>query len=234
MADQLPLEVGLDDHARFRTFFAGPNEIAMRHLESLTREYAPVTWIWGRAGTGKSHLLQAACADAAAHGKRAVYLPLAGDEITDPAILDNHAGFELVCIDDLQVVAGRDSWEAALFELFNGLAEDRGALLVSATASPQATPIVLEDLRSRLSWGPTFKLMSLSDGERMEALKLRARHRGFKISDEVGAWLLKRVPRDMASLYGLLDTLDTESLAAGRRLTIPFVREILEKQEASG
>jgi len=233
VADQLPLAIGLEDNARFSTFFAGPNEIAVRHVSSLVRERVPVTWIWGPQGSGKSHLLQAASAEAAEQGLKTSYIPLGNTEASKPAILENCVNRDLVCIDDLQVVAGNNSWELALFELFNGLSENGGAMLVAADASPQATPIGLDDLGSRLSWGPTFRLQSLSDGERIEALRLRARHRGLELPDEVGEWLIKRVPRDMNSLYRLLDTLDTESLAAGRRLTVPFVRSIYQKQQTS-
>ncbi|NNF51170.1 MAG: DnaA regulatory inactivator Hda [Gammaproteobacteria bacterium] len=233
MAEQLPLAVGLEDNARFSTFFAGPNEIAVRHLMSLVRERVPVTWIWGPQGSGKSHLLQAVSAEAAEQGLMTSYVPLGNAQASQPAILENCVDRDLVCIDDLQVAAGSDAWELALFELFNGLNENGGALLVAANASPQETPIGLEDLASRLSWGPTFRLLALSDGERIKALRLRARHRGLELPDEVGDWLIKRVPRDMNSLYRLLDALDTESLAAGRRLTVPFVRGIFDKQQSS-
>lgn len=234
MASQIPLAVGLDDHARFSTYFAGPNEIVVRHLEQLGGARQSVTWLWGPAASGKTHLLQAACAQAGEGGHESVFVPLTGVEAVQPGILDGLAAPQLVCLDDLQAVVGDPAWEQALFRLFNGLVEKTGTLLVSATASPQELPFSLADLRSRMSWGPTFRLQALTDAERIEALRLRAERRGLELSEEVGQWLLKRVPRDMNSLYQLLDTLDAESLAAGRRLTVPFVRGILEKRRASG
>lgn len=233
MTEQLPLAVGLDDHARFSTFYPGPNGLAARQLQALEEERTPVAWIWGPTGSGKSHLLQAACADAAEHGRESAYIPLTDAGAEDPVILENYDRLDLVCLDDLGTVAGNANWESAIFSLFNKLVENGGTLLVAADSSPQAAGIQLEDLRSRLTWGPTFRLQMLSEGESIEALRLRAHERGFEFPDEVGEWLLRRAPRDMVSLYNLLDTLDTESLAAGRRLTIPFVREIFAKQEPS-
>lgn len=226
---QLPLAVGLDDHARFSTFLEGPNEIAVSQLRMLPATSVAVTWIWGPSGTGKSHLLQAACAAASENGMTGTYVPLAGWRSLQPGILEQEGHARLLCVDDVDKIAGQPGWEQALFRAFNEITQAGGTVLAAASASPQAVAFRLADLKSRLAGGPTFRLQHLSDNQRIAALQLRARHRGLELSDEVGEWLLKRVPRDMGSLYKLLDTLDLESLAAGRRLTIPFVRQILGK-----
>jgi DnaA family protein len=85
----------------------------------------------------------------------------------------------------------------------------------------------LPDLVSRLGWGPVFQLSALTDIEKRGALQLRAHRRGLEMGDEVADYLLKRCPRDMDSLFNLLNRLDHASLAAQRRLTIPFVRQLL-------
>ena len=74
----------------------------------------------------------------------------------------------------------------------------------------------------------------LDEAEQQQALKLRARVRGFELPDETLQWLQRRFPRDMASLYELLDALDEAALVAQRRLTIPFIREVLNAAPARG
>lgn len=231
MRDQLPLPVGLDDHARFTTYFAGPNEAAVAHLRGFVRGESPACWIWGAPGSGKTHLLQAVCAAADERGSGAAYIPLSPAAALRHEMLDGWPNLALACIDDLQAVVGDLEWERALFRLFNQLGERGGAMLVAADAGPAQLPFALPDLRSRLSWGAVFRLSELSDSERLEALRLRAGHRGLELGDDVGEWLLRRMPRDLPTLYRLLDTLDHASLAAQRRLTIPFVRKILQDRQ---
>ncbi len=228
------MPVGLDDHARFASYFAGPNTSAVAYLSGMLEADDQVAWIWGPAGSGKTHLLQAACAQASDNGQRAMFVPLAAESTIQPRILDNCSDLALACVDDLHSVAGDREWEQALFRLFNDLTGRGGKLLVSATMGPQQVAFELPDLGSRLSWGPVFRLQGLNDAERIEALSLRAGHRGLELGEGVGEWLLRRVPRDMGALYRLLDTLDLESLAAGRRLTIPFVRGVLDQDSNLG
>ncbi len=230
---QLPLAVGLDDHARFSTFLEGPNGIAVRQLQALPETQVAVTWIWGPPGTGKSHLLQATCAAASEQGLPGAFVPLASWRSLQPGILEQEGALRILCVDDVDLIAGQPDWEQALFRAFNEITQAGGAVLAAASASPQAVAFGLADLKSRLAGGPTYRLQHLSDDQRIAALQLRASHRGLELAADVGEWLLKRVPRDMGSLYALLDTLDLESLAAGRRLTIPFVRQILEQNRLS-
>ena len=144
-----------------------------------------------------------------------------------PGILEGLDERDVVCIDDLDRVAGNNDWEVALFNLFNDLLDNDGQLVVSATAAPRESGFGLPDLASRMSRLPVFQLRSLDEGELAAALQLRARHRGLELPDETATYLLKRSRRDMASLYNLLDKLDLEALRAQRRLTVPFVRSVL-------
>lgn len=225
MMRQLPLPVRLQDTALFATFHAGPNAEVVAYLEGMGAETAPVAWIWGPPGVGKTHLLQAACA--ATPG--AAYLPAKELAELGPGTLAGWEDRRLVCLDDVDYLAGHADWERALFVLFNGLSEAGGRLVVSAGASPAATDFGLKDLASRLTWGAVFRLESLDDEGRIAALKLRAAHRGLDLPEETGRFLLRRLPRDMRGLCEWLDRLDTASLAAQKRLTVPFVREVLGK-----
>jgi DnaA family protein len=222
---QLALPLQLADHAVFESYLESGNEALVATLAHIASDdEGHGCWLWGASATGKTHLLQAVC-DAA--GDRSVYIPLSSVAGFGSGILDGLSSRELICIDDIDRVAGLPEWEVALFDLCNQLIDAGSQLLVSAMSAPRECPIELADLRSRLARLPVFQLHALGEDERVSALQLRSRHRGLELPDETARYLLKRSRRDMASLYELLDTLDKEALRAKRRLTIPFVREVL-------
>ncbi len=225
---QMALPLQLADHAVFASFHAAGNETLVATLQGLAAgDTGEGCWLWGAASTGKTHLLQAVCERA---GDQSAYVPLDMLAAAGPVILDGLAGRAIVCLDDIDVIAGDRSWEVALFNLYNDLQEQGHQLVVSAVAAPRECGFGLPDLESRLSRLPVFQLQPLDEAERAAALQLRAGHRGIELPDETASFLLRRVPRDMASLYALLDRLDLEALRAQRRLTIPFVRDVLNNR----
>ena len=225
--NQLVLPLRLADHAVFESYFAPGNEALVATLADLAAgRNGHGCWLCGAPATGKTHLLQAVCDRA---GDRSVYVPLELLVDAGPGILDGLASRDLVCIDDLDAVAGNGSWEDALFDLYNQLSDASGQLVVAAASSPRECTIELADLRSRVTRLPVFHVQSLDDERRVGALQLRPRHRGLELPDETAHYLLKRSKRDMASLYEVLDKLDLEALRAKRRLTIPFVRDVLQR-----
>jgi len=218
-----------------------------------------VTWICGPGGVGKSHLLQAVCARADAGGRavaagggqagadgrassgtgeqaaagrggRAGYFPLTELAPLGVGVLEGLAtSLEVVCIDDLDRVVGELDWEHALFGVFREIVEKDGRLVVSAKAPPALLPWKLPDLGSRFTSAAIFQLRELDESEQQSVLQLRARVRGFELPDDTSRWLQRRFPRDMRTLYELLDTLDEAALVAQRRLTIPFIRSVLKE-----
>ena len=231
--EQLTLRFGWQDSFRFSNFYAVSNEPAVHFLESIDfslqhkNNSDHFAYFWGGEGVGKSHLLQAACQQVSDNGYSVAYLPLADFENLNSEMFGGLEQLSLVCIDDVQVIAGNDAWEEALFHLYNRVHEAKKTLLVAGNVVPNALQIKLPDLLSRLSWGPVFHLQKLSDDEKIQALRLRAEGRGFELPGEVAQFLLRRSPRDMTSLFALLDKLDEASLAQHRKLTIPFVRDLI-------
>lgn len=221
---QLALPLKLQDHAVFDSFLPAGNEAIVAFLvDTIETGSGPGVWLWGPPSTGKTHLLQAVCERV---NDRAQFVPLAEIRGAGPGILDGLQNREFVCIDDIDEVAGDEDWEFGLFSLSNSLIDAGGILVCSATAAARECPFRLKDLSSRFTRLPSFHLKSLDENARIEALKLRARHRGLELPTDTASYLLSRSRRDMASLYGVLDTLDAEALKAQRRLTIPFVREV--------
>ena len=224
---QLALPLQLQDHAVFESFWPASNQQIVTYLVDLADGNQDTgCWIWGKEASGKSHLLQAVCARL---GDRSIYVSLAELSGAGPGILDGLATRHCICLDDLDRIAGNAAWEVALFTLFNELHDNGGLLLVAAKAAPRDCGIELADLRSRMSMLTVFQLQSLRDADRSHALKLRARHRGLDLPTDTANYLMSRTRRDMASLYALLDRLDAEALRTQRRLTIPFVRSVLDR-----
>lgn len=222
---QLALPLKLQDHAVFESFLADGNEALVSFLAAAVQSgIGPGGWISGAAATGKTHLLQAVCERAA---DRAQFVPLAELVTAGAPILDGLASRHFVCIDDVDAVAGDPDWELGLFRLFNALVDAGGVLICSAAAAPLQCGFALADLSSRFSKLPAFQLHALDEAARIRALQLRAHHRGLDLPEETASYLLARSRRDMASLYALLDKLDAAALKAKRRLTIPFVREVI-------
>ncbi|MBU1330016.1 MAG: DnaA regulatory inactivator Hda [Gammaproteobacteria bacterium] len=227
---QLSLGVRLRDDATFANFYPGANAAALGYVERLCEAEAGWTesliYVWGHPGVGRSHLLQAACIRMEQRSEPAVYLPLSSPGLR-PELFDNLEQFELVCLDDLDAVAGKREWEEALFHLFNRLRDSGRRLLLAADKSPREIAIKLPDLKSRLTLALVFQLQGLSDEDKLRALQLRASRRGLHLSDEVGRFILTRGERSMSSLFDLLEELDQASLRAQRKLTIPFLKETL-------
>jgi DnaA-homolog protein len=220
---QLALGVRLRADAVFESYWPGLNSEVIAALRAQST--APL-WLWGAAGSGKTHLLQAVCAAA---GEAAAYFPLDRSLALPPEAV---AGFErtpVLCIDNVDAVAGDLGWERALFRLFNDAAELHTRLIFAAAAPPRRADWSLEDWRSRAAACVVYQLRELDDAGRIEALRLRAAQRGLQLPYDTSEYLLKRVPRDLRSLFDVLDELDEASLVAQRRLTIPFIREALEK-----
>jgi DnaA-homolog protein len=224
---QLALGVTLRANAVFANFSAGANVEVLAALKGRGRD--PV-WLWGGSGSGKTHLLQAVCA--ATQGP-AVYFPLAGagtGATPPPQALRGLADCEVVCIDDADAVAGDLRWEEALFRLFNEVQESRSRLILAAATAPRPIEWRLEDWRSRAAACVVYHVKELDEAGRGEALRLRAEQRGIVLPAETLDYLMKRMPRDLHSLFEILDELDEASLAAQRRLTIPFIRDALERR----
>ena len=224
---QLALSLNLKDNCTFESYFAGPNADNIKIIQSLlSSEGDRFIYIWGKRGVGCSHLLQAACHYANQQSLSSVYLSLDINENPQEMFQDLER-LDLVCLDDIQQIAGHPEWETAVFHLYNRLKDAKKKLIVAGNQPPKGLNIQLPDLLSRLQWGVAFQIFSLEDDELVAALQLRAKQRGIILSTEVCEFIIKRVNRSMSSLYQILTKLDELSLTMKRNLTIPFVKMVL-------
>jgi len=239
-SQQLTLNVNLRDGFRFKSFYVNekPIEPACSNSELLGILQAMVTSlepqqnvIWGESLSGKTHLLQACCAEESQAHRPVSYVPLKHLSTHGTAVLSGLTRSSLVVIDDIDSVIGgaknRD-WEIALFNMINATRDNGQRLLLSSTENPRKLSCSLPDLASRLIWGGCYQLHSLSDEDKPKALQARAEQRGFELSDRVIDYLYRRYPRDISTLMMILDKLDEESLRQKTVITVPFVKTVLK------
>jgi len=228
MNEQLALGLQLRASAHFANFIPPTSSELVEQVRRLAAGGPPhLLYCWGATGSGKTHLLQAACRHASTLERGAAYLSLCEIRRLQPAVLEGWEQYQLVCLDDVDAAAGDAVWEEALFHLYNRLLERGNNLLVSAAAPPAQLAIGLPDLKSRLGAAPVYQLHRLDDEQSLQAMRLRASERGFELPEETGRYLLRRLPRDLPVLMDLLERLDSASLAAQRKLTVPFVKSVL-------
>ena len=222
---QLLLPFPLRPSSRFETFIAGKNQILLNMLRSSTKTQNLTTpiWICGESGSGKTHLLQAFCAES---DKTAIYLPL-NDLKKSPEVLQGLGSLDIVVLDDVDAVIGDDLWDKALFSIFHMLWAEGGILLCSAKHSPVNLSFSLPDLGSRAAGSSVFQVKGLSDEESILALRVRAESRGLELPEDSARFLITRIRRDMGTLCLWLESLNRASVLKQRKLTIPFIRDHL-------
>lgn len=231
MIKQIPLAIQLNDDATFSDFCWNQNQLLQDSLLSMfAGQGEHFFYIWGPVGSGKSHVLQACCQSMGALNRTSIYLPLAILKEWGPQSLEGLEQHDLVAIDDIEVVAGDAAWEEALFHLYNRIRDQAGRVcVISAHAPPLYAAVKLADLKSRLAWGLVAQLNDLDDIDKISVLKLRAKKRGFDLSTRVCQYVMNHCARNMHDLHQVLNFLDHASLAAQRKITIPFVKAIFAR-----
>lgn len=232
LVPQLPLALRAPPDQRLSRYVDAPVGLPEALHALAVGDAAAGLYLHGAHATGKTHLLLATCAEAEAAAARAVYFTLQGLRGHVRAAVEGLERAELVAVDDVDAVAGSRDDEVALFDLHNRLHDAGRGVLYAADAAPDALPLVLPDLRSRLAQCARWTLPVLDDAGRAELLRQRAAARGLDLDDAALEWLLRRCSRDLGSLTAIFERLDRASLAAQRRLTVPFLRQVLEAGQA--
>ncbi|KTD64744.1 DnaA regulatory inactivator Hda [Legionella spiritensis] len=228
MKIQQTLAIQLNHQACLSNFCWGEQALLKQEIEKIIRgQGEPFVYIWGNPGSGKSHLLQACCRAYYKHDS-AIYLPLDILKEWGPASIEGMSQHDLIALDNLDAVAGDAYWEEALFHFYNRVRDnDNACLLISGQHAPTVSPVRLPDLRSRLAWGLVVHLKELSDDLKIVTIQEQAHKRGFHLSTSVAQFLINRCARNMHDLQSILNQLDDASLAAQRKITIPFVKSVL-------
>jgi DnaA family protein len=229
---QLPLTFEPRERFTFESYIAGHNQLAVDLVRKMARgEGETQLLIWADRGKGKSHLLQAACNLASQNAMAVCYLPASEIMHGSPGIFEGLEQLDMICIDDVDVMLQASEWEEGLFDLINRVRDAGKRILFAASKSPESSQIDLADLRSRLTWGPVFQLLELEDEDKIKAMQKRAEQSGLVMTGSVANYLLSHYPRSLFDLFERLDHLDKASMAMQRKLTIPFIKTVLESDD---
>ncbi|HBW82806.1 MAG TPA: DnaA regulatory inactivator Hda [Gammaproteobacteria bacterium] len=227
-ASQLPLGIRLNDDATFANFLVSPDNEQLLEILSSFPLPAQLIYLWGAEGNGRSHLLQALCHRYAESGAPTLYLPLLERRDFAPQILEHSRTLSVICFDDIDAV-GKDSvWQESIFHSINEAAESNVLFVVSASCAPRDLALSLQDLLSRMQRGLTFQVQTASDDFKKQVLQHRAKMRGMSLSEQVSDYILQRADRSLFDLIAVLERLDAESVQRQRRLTVPFVKDVMD------
>jgi DnaA family protein len=246
---QLPLPLEAGSSRDLEEFVVGPNEACVLAVQSVIDEPGASLFLHGAAGSGKSHLLNAACLVARKAGLTAFYCNPSRLPADGAATLEGLETVDLVCIDDLHRVAGQGTWEEALFHLINRLRirgrnwdrdresdpiQGHGRLLVASGVRLSALPLALPDLRSRLAWGLRLELQPLGESDKRQVMRERAAALGVVLPDEVIDYLLRHGRRGVAELVRAVEGLHLAAIQEKRPITVPLARRVLAVTSAAG
>jgi len=236
---QYPLALKFDRELSFDNFWAKKNSEPIAALKALLSSDDP-NWIYlaGGAGSGVSHLLQATSNEALKKNDSALYLSLAevvnvldasaessGEQLA--ALFESLENYNLLCIDEIDCIASHRAYQEQLFYLLIRLQQNKIRLVMGAKNTPAALDVALADLRSRLAFASVYQLPAPSDNDKMHILQHRAARLGLDMGDEVARFMLNRCGRELATQLAMLEKLDTQALAQSRKLSVPFVKQVL-------
>ena len=222
--EQLLLPVSISDHMVFDSFYPGQN---LEIYQSLQANVQKFLWISGVKGSGKTHLLQASFHRCIRLLNPSLYIPMQEFKNFSPDLLNDLDHLNLICIDDIEFILGNEVWERKLLDLYERLQVTDTNLVIASHEPPKGLNFFLPDLASRFSMGVIHQLEILSESEMISAIQLHAEIRGFNLPKESANYLLRRVERNVGSLVEIIKILDYESLSKKRKLTIPFIKNIL-------
>lgn len=226
---QIPLQLEPTREHRFEDFVPGPNRAVVAEMQSILDHPDGALFLSGPEGSGKTHLLNALCLAARERGLTAFNAGLGSLPDRSPALLEGLEQIDLVCVDDLHLVAGESDWEEALFHCLNRIRASHGRVVLASRERLSALPLVLPDLASRLQWGLRMQLQPLGDKDKIAVLERHAASLGIDLPREVGRYLIRHSARDIRSLLSGVEQLQRAAFSARRRITVPLAREILRR-----
>ena len=222
---QIPLDVSLSEYMTFETFYLGPNKSV---VDSLRDEKNQLIWLAGLEGFGTTHLLHAFLNSHEHENKKVLYLPMSESQDFTPDILDNLAQYDLVAIDDIENIIGDMTWEEQLLKFYEDSYSTRNKILITANDTPKGLNFLLPDLSSRFNLALIERLRPMNEDEMIKAILIHSKARGVDLPEDSAKYLINRVPRDVSVLIDMIKLLDYESLSMQRKLTIPFIKTVLD------
>jgi DnaA family protein len=229
MQRQLIFDLHNRYQARFADFLGEQADYLCAQVRRVVCGEERFAYLYGGAGSGKTHLLESACYEAMKHGKRAMYIDLRHQHQYTPDMLAGLEGMELVCLDNLDAIAGYRAWEEGLFHLFNRLQAASIPLLVTASTVPLQLALCLPDLQTRLSLGILCQVEALSDDARAQIVLQRAACMGLCLPAPCLHYIMRHYERSIHRILQLLDQIAERAFAQKKAITLPLVKAAMKK-----
>ena len=231
---QLLLPLGRREDKSFDSYHATGNEVSVTDLRELGRTGIDSSgnrqlYLWGAPAVGKSHLLQAVCRAVDERGGRSAYIPLAKAVHYDPiTVFDNLENFDVLCLDDMDIILSDESWQHELFGLVNTMCTMDGTLVMAGETNPAQLSLSFKDLASRLIWGAVYHLNMPADEDKAIILCSVAKRLGAELPLEVVRYILHNQPRDFTYLVDFVKSLVSTAQQKKCRITIPLVKYVID------
>ena len=203
-------------------FFDSSNEeikLALKNNEDL--------FLYGAKDSGKSFLLQSTCNYYASDNKSSVYIPISEAIKHGTGFIDSLEGLDLICLDDIDLIASNQEWEVGIFNLINNCLTSDCRLIFSSSINPSSIKFDLDDLISRIKKIDHIELYSINDASLPEAIKFVSNLRSINLGDKEINYLVTYTKRNMSDLVEIINKLDQLSLELKRKITIPLIKEII-------
>ncbi len=203
---------------------------ALEVAQNPGKSYNPL-FIYGGAGLGKTHLLQAIGHGAISSGKKVIYV--SGEEFTNEFIssvqgkrMDSfrsrYRGCDFLLIDDIQFISGKEQTEECFFHTFNELHNASRQIVMTCDKSPGEIPVLSDRLRSRFSWGLAADMLPPNAGTRRAILELKAGKEGADLTPDILDLMAEQALKNIRELEGSLNRI----VAYARLLKTSLTREL--------
>ena len=218
--NQLILPYQKNIKKKFDSFFCDneKNDQIVENIKNIFDSQNNQIYIWGDKSFGKSHLLYAACNYFGEKNKKCVYLPLSENKKFEPDILDGFDNYDLVCIDNIDLIFQKEDWEYSFFVLINKILDKSKKIIFTSSSSLALNNINLKDFHSRLSSSLIFMINSPNDTTKENILKRVILEKEYNINIDICEYLLKRKDRDIDSLLKIIDKIGNYSLSTNKKI----------------
>jgi len=236
------LVAGLNPRYTFEAFVVGSsNQFAQAACQAVgelpSKAYNPL-FIYGGVGLGKTHLLHAVGHQIGRHFPQFTVMYLSSERFTNDLInairYDRTAEFrakyrsiDLLLIDDIQFISGKERTQEEFFHTFNDLYDARKQIVVSSDSSPKDIPDVEERLRSRFEWGLIADIQPPDFETRVAILKKKAEVDRIRIFDDIAYLIASRIKSNIRELEGALTRMIAFCALTGREMTVELAHEVL-------
>ena len=240
-SDELP-GAPLDPRFKFDTFVVGkPNELAhaaaRRVGEGEAVSFNPL-FLYGGVGLGKTHLMHAIAWELQSRRPDLNVVYLSAEQLMyrfvqalrERKMMDFKQLFrsvDVLMVDDVQFIAGKDSTQEEFFHTFNALVEDGRQVVLSADKSPTDLSGMEERLRSRLGWGMVADIHPADYELRLGILQARRDKSGVDVSDKVLDFLARKITSNIREIEGAFNRIVAHATLVGREITVETSRELL-------